>query len=107
MKTYKLKDMHRGWVIGNFEPSILQTDQFEVGVLNHKKGEVWPAHIHKEAVEYNILLEGEMIIKDTHIKTGDIFVFEKNEVADPNFLEDCKVLCVKVPSVPGDKYEVL
>ncbi len=28
-----LKNMFRGWFVGNFEPSIYKTDQFEVGVL--------------------------------------------------------------------------
>ena len=39
--------------------------------------------------------------------SGDIFLIEKYEIADPEFLEDCKVLCVKRPSIIGDKYEVL
>ena len=34
-----LKNMFRGWFVGNFEPSIYKTDQFEVGVLFHPKGE--------------------------------------------------------------------
>ncbi len=32
-------------------------------------------------------------------------VFEPYEVADPIFLEDCEVLVIKTPSVPGDKFE--
>jgi len=42
-----LKNMFRGWFVGNFEPSIYKTDQFEVGVLFHSKGEKWPNHFHK------------------------------------------------------------
>ena len=37
---------------------------------------------------------------------GEIFVIEKNETAVPEFLEDCSVLVVKTPSVPGDKYVI-
>ena len=107
MRTYKLKDMKRGWLIGDFEPSVLKTKQFEVGMLTHKKGEKWTAHYHKEAVEFNIIIKGHMIIQDTELVTGDIFVIDKYEVANPVFLQDCTVLVVKVPSVPGDKYEVL
>jgi hypothetical protein len=46
-----------------------------------------------------------MIIQQTKIVPGDIFVLEPYEIADPQFLEDCVVLCVKIPSIPGDKYE--
>lgn len=106
MNLSKLKDYHRGWIIGDFDPSILRTKDFEVGVLFHPKGEVWAAHYHKDSVEYNVLIAGKMIIQGKEINSGDVFVFEKNEVADPVFLEDCTVLCVKVPSIPSDKYEV-
>jgi quercetin dioxygenase-like cupin family protein len=102
----KITDYFRGWFIGDFENSILRTKDFEVGLLTHKKGEVWPAHYHKEAIEYNVLVKGKMLIKDKELSDGDVFIFEKGEVADPIFLEDCTVVCVKVPSIPTDKYVV-
>ena len=107
MKINKVDEMHRGWFIGNFDPSVLKTKDFEVGVLTHKQGEVWPKHYHAISTEYNVLLSGKMTICGQDIFPGTIFVLEPNEVADPVFHEDCKVLCVKVPSVIGDKYEVI
>ena len=107
MKKYNIKDFYRGWFVGNFDPAILRTEQFEVGLLTHPKGEVWPTHIHKIATEYNLLVEGKMVLNGVTIEQGEIFVIEPNEPAIPTFLEDCKILCIKVPSVPGDKYEVL
>lgn len=101
-----LKNMFRGWFVGNFEPSIYKTDQFEVGVLFHPKGEKWPKHFHKEAVEINVLISGKMILNGEELTPGNIFLIEKNEIAEPEFLEDCTIICVKSPSVPGDKYEV-
>jgi quercetin dioxygenase-like cupin family protein len=106
MEFRHLSYFRGGWFIGDFQPSILQTKNFEVGVLHHKKGEEWPAHYHKEAEEYNVLVKGKMKVKGIHLYEGDVFVFKKGEVADPVFLEDCTVVCVKVPSVPGDKYVV-
>ena len=106
MKFYNIKDMTRGWFIGNFEPSVLKTEKFEVGILTHKKDEDWPKHFHKEAVEYNCLIEGKMLINDMLIEPGTIFVIEQNEVSKPKFIEDCKLVVIKTPSVIGDKYEV-
>jgi len=103
MKTYKINEMKGGWFIGDFEPSILKTKDFEVGILRHHKGEVWPKHKHEHLEEYNYLLSGKMRIHNTEINAGDLFVFEREEIADPVFLEDCIVVVVKVPSVPGDK----
>jgi len=65
-----------------------------------------PAHYHKEAVEYNVLIEGKMKVHNKIILPGDIFIFNQYEVADPEFLSDCKVVCIKLPSNPSDKYEV-
>lgn len=104
MQIFNIKDFSGGWYIGNFNPSILQTKDFEIGFKLHLKGDVWPAHYHKISKEYNLLISGLMVIQNTEIKPGDIFIIEQNEVADPVFLEDCSVITVKVPSSPGDKY---
>ncbi len=106
MKISKLNEMTRGWFIGDFEPSIIRTKAFEVGILTHKKDEDWGEHYHKIATEYNILLKGKMSINGTVLNEGDIFILEPMETALPIFMEDCVVLCVKVPSVIGDKYLV-
>ena len=106
MNITKLKDYVRGWIIGDFEPTILRTKDFEVGVLTHLKGEKWPVHYHKESIEYNVLVEGRMTVQNIELNTGDVFVFDKGEVADPVFHEDCTVVCVKVPSLPSDKFEI-
>lgn len=105
MQLEHIKNFYRGWFIGNFDPSIFKTKDFEIGLLTHKKDEKWPKHYHALATEYNLLISGKMIIKQTNIEPGDIFIIEPNEIADPIFLEDCTILCIKTPSVPGDKYE--
>jgi len=93
----------RGWLIGNFEPSIINTTEFEIGVLNHKKDEKWAFHYHEKTREINILLEGEMIINNIPLHKDTIFIFESNMISCPLFLTDCIVLCIKLPSLPNDK----
>lgn len=104
MKISRIEDYFRGWYVGNFEPSCFKTELFEVGILTHKKGEVWPAHYHKISTEINLLLEGEMTIQGQNLKSGDVFIFEPNEVADPIFHTDCKLVVIKTPSITNDKY---
>lgn len=106
MKVQKLDKMTRGWFIGDFEPSVFKTKDFEVGIMNHPKGQIWQAHYHAIATEYNVLLSGKMRICNTDLEAGDIFVIEPNEVADPIFYEDCTIICVKVPSSSKDKFLV-
>lgn len=106
MIVNNIKNYHRGWFLGNFQPSIFQTKEFEVAILTHTKGEYWPEHYHKIATEINVLLEGKMSVNGIEINVNDIFVFEPNESSAPIFYENCKVLCIKTPSVIGDKYEI-
>jgi len=103
MKVTKLNEYRNGWFIGNFDPSIFKTDKFEVGVIQHKKGEEWPCHYHT-GTEINYLISGKIRMHGKVLETGDVFKFEPYEVADPEFLEDCVVVVVKTPSIPGDKY---
>jgi len=103
MKITKISDYFRGWFIGNFEPTLLKTKDFEVGLLTHRKGEHWSSHYHEKSIEYNVLVQGKMVVQGNELNTGDVFVFDKGEIADPVFLKDCTVLCVKVPSIPSDK----
>jgi len=107
MITRNINEFWRGWFIGNFDPAVLKTDHFEVGLLTHLKDEKWPKHYHAQHTEYNLLVKGTMKICGKTINEGELFILEPNEIADPEFLEDCTVLCVKQPSIPGDKYEVL
>ncbi len=103
MKVTSLANFKNGWFVGNFEPSMFKTEQFEVGIIHHKKGEEWPCHYHT-GTEINYLVSGKIRMHGQVLFTGDVFMFEPYEVADPEFLTDCTVVVIKTPSMPGDKY---
>jgi quercetin dioxygenase-like cupin family protein len=106
MKISKIDGMYRGWFVGDFDPSFFRTNEFEVGYLKHAKNEQWPKHYHKESVEINYLIKGKMIIQNQELTAGDLFMFDKGEIADPTFIEDCELIVVKIPSLPKDKFIV-
>ena len=103
MKVNRIENMTRGWLIGDFSPSILRTSDFEVAYLHHKQDEKWPAHIHNIANEYNVLIRGSMKLNNELLSQGDIFIVKKGMMTKAKFLEDCEILCIKVPSIPSDK----
>lgn len=105
-RIWNVYEFTRGWFLGNFSPSILDTSDFEIGILSHTKGETWPFHYHQEADEYNVLLQGKMLLNNHLLESNTQFVLYKNEIACPFFLEDCRVLCIKSPSRPKDKHIV-
>lgn len=104
MDIKKFDDYKGGWYIGNFEPTAFKTDQFEVCYKTHFAGEKWDTHYHKIGTEINFLIEGNMIIQDKELKSGDVFIIYPYEIADPVFLTDCKLIIVKTPSNKNDKY---
>ncbi len=99
MKLYRIEDMKSGWFIGGFEPTAYHTKDVEVNYRIHKKGEYWDKHYHTEVVEITLLIKGRMKMQDKELVSGDIFVMNPYEVADPEFLEDCETVCVKMPSI--------
>ena len=105
MKILKFKDMKSGWFIGNFEPTAYKTDNFEVNYRIHKAGEQWDTHYHTHVTEINLLIKGKMRMQNTLINAGDIFIVNPFEISDPEFIEDCEVICVKTPSL-NDKISI-
>ena len=106
MKIFELDSMKDGWFVGNFTPTCYDTKEFEVCYKLHLKGEKWDHHYHKEGTEINLLVEGKMLINNKEINPGQVFILEPYEIARPTFLEECKIVIIKTPSVPGDKYIV-
>jgi hypothetical protein len=102
--TWTIDSFVRGWFIGDFEPSILRTKTFEMALLKHSKGEKWDFHYHAQADEVNVLLSGRMMLNGYEIRARNVFTIPKKQIACPLFLEDCVVLCIKTPSVIGDKF---
>jgi len=108
MKKYNISEMYNGWFIGNFEPSIIKTKDFEVAHHTHKKGYVNPEgkHYHKICTEVNYIVNGKVSISEEIYNKGDFFVYYPNEISNVIFLEDTDLIVIKTPSVPSDKYIV-
>lgn len=98
-----INNMFKGWFIGDFEPSVYRTSQFEAGFKEHKAGEFYERHYHKEVTEINFLVYGSMQMHNKKLTKGDIFVVSPYEIADPIFFEDSGVICIKVPGKINDK----
>ncbi len=104
MKFGKFSDYKGGWLVGDFKPSLFKTDVNDVGVLYCKKGDKGDGHFHKKHTEYNIILDGSVLIEDKKLYTGDIFIYEPKDRSYVEFLENTILLVVKNPATKDDKY---
>ena len=106
MKVSKLNDFFKGWVVGNFEPSLFKTDDFEVAVKSYKKGDYEPKHYHKVATEITIITKGRVVMNFEVYNEGDVIVMEPGEATDFRATNDVTTTVIKFPCVEGDKYLV-
>ena len=107
MKTAKLTDMIKGWFVGNFEPTLLKTNDVEVAVKEYRKGDYEGRHYHKIATEITVIVNGRVKMNGIEYGKGDIIVMEPGEATDFECLEDgTQNVVVKIPGANNDKYEV-
>ncbi len=104
MKTAQLKDMIRGWFVGDFEPNIFRTQGVEVAVQRYSAGDTEARHLHKISTEITVIIEGTVIMNGQTRHAGDIILLEPGESTDFQAVTDTINVVVKLPSAPQDKY---
>jgi hypothetical protein len=101
-----IADMIGGWFIGDFEPSVLKTDAFEVGIKQYRAGDQDPAHYHKVSREITVVVSGRVRMLGKEWDTGSIVDIPPGTVNAFEALTDATLAVVKVPSAKNDKYLV-
>ena len=104
MNKYKLDQFTRGWLVGDFKPSIINTNDFEFMVRFYKKGETEQKHVHKKADEITVIVSGTFLMNNDTFKKGDIIHLLPGDATDFKCLEDGATAVVKTPSIIGDKF---
>ncbi len=104
MKKFNLKNMIGGWFIGHFTPSVIKTNNFEVGIKKYKKGDREDAHYHKISTEYTIIVSGRVQMGGEVFEQDDIIEILPGEKVDFLALSDTITTVIKLPSIPNDKY---
>ena len=106
MKLNKLNEMFKGWIVGNFEPSLYKTNDFEVAVKKYKAGDKDEKQYHKVATEITVVVSGMVLMNGVIYNSGDIITIEPGEATDFEALSDSVTTVIKVPCVKDDKYIV-
>lgn len=101
----KLTEFIKGWLVGNFDPSLYKTNQIEVAIKRYKSGDIEKEHYHKIATEYTIIIDGKVKMLDTIYEKDDIVIIQPMQSNQFHCIEDSTLLVIKTPSSTGDKYE--
>ncbi len=106
MKVVSLGDMVKGWFIGPFQPTLMHSDHFECAVKRYSAGDRERSHVHRVATEFTVIVEGRVKMNGVELGKDTIVEVQPGEAADFEALVDTVTFVVKVPAVPGDKYDV-
>jgi quercetin dioxygenase-like cupin family protein len=104
MNVDRIENMTNGWFIGNFQPSLLKTQEVEVAFKSYIAGQKESAHHHKIATEFTLIASGEVKMNDQIFTQGDIITIYPNEVVAFEAITNATTVVVKLPSVSNDKY---
>ncbi len=104
LEKFKLDEMFKGWFIGNFEPSLLKTEDVEVGIKTYKAGDYEGFHYHKIATEFTAIVSGKAEMSGVIYSDGDIVKIEPLVQTDFKALTDVVTVVVKIPGASNDKY---
>lgn len=104
MRINNLNNFIKGWFIGNFEPSLNKTNDFEISIKRYNKGDIEKSHTHKISTEYTVIIIGEVEMNNVTYKQDDILTIEPGEYTDFKCLSDVITCVVKTPCSKNDKY---
>lgn len=104
MRKADLKEFIKGWFVGNFDPSLIKTNDVEVAIKKYKAGDNESAHYHKIATEITVIVSGEVEMNGIKYQADDIVVIEPLDTTDFKCLTDVVTVVVKYPGANDDKY---
>jgi len=96
--------MTGGWFVGNFLPTVYQTNDVEVAIKHYKAGDSEASHHHKIATELTVVISGKIEMNRKLYVTGDIVLIEPGESSQFKAVTDSVNVVVKLPGANNDKY---
>jgi hypothetical protein len=103
VKIHRLDHFVKGWLVGNFEPSLFRNETLEVGVKYFEAGQREASHKQLVATEITVVISGSVILGGETFQQGDIVVIQPGEFADFQSVTDSALVVLKFPSIPDDK----
>ena len=101
---HRIEEFIRGWIVGNFKPTLIKTNAVEVAYQIHTNGDKEKRHYHKIATEITVVVEGTVKMNDKIYSIGDIIKIEPNDSTDFESLSNSACLVIKYPGANNDKY---
>ena len=106
LEKFELQAMVKGWFIGDFEPTLFQTEDVEVAIKHYQAGESEATHYHKIATEFTVVLFGQIKMNGIIYSSNQIIKVNPGVSTDFEALTDVSTVVVKIPGAKNDKYNL-
>jgi anti-sigma factor ChrR (cupin superfamily) len=103
-KATKLENFERGWIVGHFTPTLVDTEDVEVAIKHYHRGDSEAAHHHKIATEITAIVSGRVRMCGRDFAAGDVIRIDPGHSTSFECLEDAVTVVVKHPGAVNDKY---
>lgn len=107
MKKNSLSSYTKGWIVGDFDPSLQRSTSIEVGVKRYKAGDVDKMHVHHIVTEHTVVVEGAVEMSGNRYVSGDIITVFPGEPVKFKAITDATLVVIKTPSIPSDKHIII
>lgn len=105
MLIHNINDFKNGWIVGDFDPSLFKSKNFECGIKYIESGYVNPSHYHSESIEINVVISGIVKFNNKIYEKNSIVIIEKNECSLFECIESCVLVVIRDNSSKFDKHE--
>ena len=102
-ESFNLEEFKLGWIVGNFAPALIQSNDIEVAIKYFKSGVIEPSHMQLVATEITIVVSGRIRLGKNTYGPKEIIKIPPKTFADFESLTDSALVCIKYPSIPNDK----
>ena len=75
-----VKDFVNGWLIGDFEPSLLKNKLIEVAIQSYQAGDEEAEHYHKIGTEISIVITGSALFNNDVVNAGEGIIINPKKI---------------------------
>lgn len=107
MKQINLKEMKKGYFIGDFEPNVLRSKNVEISIKGASKYTLDAAYYRKNDVRVIYISRGKIDLDGRIYGKGDALLFEPGEIINIFALTNVDMIVINFPGTKGDLCRVV
>ena len=107
MKSFKMKNMKKGYFVGDFSPAVLENNAVELACKGASKYTLDAAYYRKEDTTVILIMSGRLDVDGKIYKYGDVLLFEPGDIINLFALTNVRMIVSHFPGTKKDLCRVV